>query len=153
MHEDMPLTSILNSDNFFNSLLRSWKRLLPNLMHKHHIWEDEWKRQPICWNPLIKDDYGNMLGRRTRLNWVVVDETFAVNVGTWLNFNQSSRNVMELVLKSIRGGMLMFQEISNGYNRILPTSFNSNHVWYMAFSSFNVLIGARAYTSNESFLA
>ena len=47
----------------------------------------------------------------------------------------------------------MFQEISNSCTRILPSSFNSNHVWYEAFSSFNVLIGARAYTSNESFLA
>ena len=83
----------------------------------------------------------------------MVDEAFAANVGTWLNFNQSSRDVKEQVLKSIRGGTLMFQEISYACNRILPSSFNSNHVWYGAFSSFNVLIGARAYTSNESFLA
>ena len=47
----------------------------------------------------------------------------------------------------------MFREIDNVCNRILPSSFNSNHVWYGAFSSFNVLIGARGYTSNESFLA
>ena len=56
--------------------------MLPNLVHKHPIWEDEWKRQPICWNPLIKDDYGNMLVRRKTLNWVAVDEAFATNVGT-----------------------------------------------------------------------
>ena len=47
----------------------------------------------------------------------------------------------------------MFREISNACSRILLSSFNSNHVWYEAFSSFNVLIGARAYISNESFLA
>ena len=106
VHEDMPLTSIFTSYTFFKSLLRAWKCLLPNLVHKHPIWEDEWKRQPICWNPLITDDYGNMLGKRTRLNWAVVDKAFAANVGTWLNFNQSSRDVKELVLKSIRGGVL-----------------------------------------------
>ena len=108
MHEDMPLTSIFTSDNFFNSLLRTWKCLLPNLVHKHPIWEDEWKRQPICWNPLIKDDYGNMLVRRKTLNWVAVDEAFATNVGTWLKFNQSSREVKEQVLKPIRGGTCLF---------------------------------------------
>ena len=54
-------------------------------MQKQPIWEDEWKRQPICWNPLIKDDYSNMLGRRTRLNWAGVDEAFAANVGTLTN--------------------------------------------------------------------
>ena len=46
-------------------------------------------RQPICWNPLIKDYYGNMLGRRTRLNCATVDEAFAANVRTWLNFSQN----------------------------------------------------------------
>ena len=123
-------------------------------MHKHPIWEDKGKRQPICWNAsILTDDYGNMLGRRTRLNWATIDEAFVANVGIWLNFNQSSRDVKEQVLKSIRGGTLMFQEISYACNRILPSSFNSNHVWYGAFSSFNVLIGVRAYTSNESFMA
>ena len=38
-------------------------------------------------------------------------------------------------------------------DKLCLSSFNSNHVWYGAFSSFNVLIGVRAYTSNESFLA
>ena len=74
-------------------------------------------------------------------------------LATWLNFNQSSREIKEQVLKPIRGGMLMLREISSVCNRILPSSFNSNHVWYGAFSSFNVLIGVRAYTSNESFMA
>ena len=54
-----------------------------------------------------------MLGRRTILNWAAVDEAFAANVGTWLNFNQSSREVKEQVLKPTRGGTLIFQEISN----------------------------------------
>ena len=81
---------------------------LEMFLHKHPIWEDERKRQLICWNPLIKDDYGNMLGGKTILNWATVDEAFAANVGTWLNFNQSSRDVKEQVLKSIRGGILMF---------------------------------------------
>ena len=71
----------------------------------------------------------NLLGRRTRLNWAAVDEAFAANVGTWLNFNQSSRDVKEQVLKSIRGGTLMFQDISYACNKVLPSSFNSNHVW------------------------
>ena len=53
------------------------------------------EKQPIYWNPLIQDDYGNMLGRRTRLNWVAVDDAFAANVGTWLNFHQIFRDVME----------------------------------------------------------
>ena len=52
VHEDMP--SVFTSYKFFNSLLRAWKDLLPNLVHKQPIWEDEWKRQPICWNCLIK---------------------------------------------------------------------------------------------------
>ena len=47
----------------------------------------------------------------------------------------------------------MLREVSNVCNRTLPSSFNSNHVWYEAFSSINVLIGARGYTFNESFLA
>ena len=62
----------------------------------------------------------------TRLNWVAVDEAFVANVGTCLNFNQSSMEVRQQVLKPIRGGTLMFREISNACNRILPSSFNSN---------------------------
>ena len=49
-----------------------------------------------------------MLGGKTILNWATVDEAFAANVGTWLNFNQSSRVVEEQVLKPLRGGTLMF---------------------------------------------
>ena len=96
-------------------------------MHKHLICENEWKKQPICWNPLIQDDCGNMLGRRTILNWAAVDDAFAANVGTRLNFHQFSKDVTEQSLKSIRGGKLMYQEISNACNKVLP-SFNSNHV-------------------------
>ena len=62
--------------------------------------------------------------------------TIVANVGTLLNFNQISRDVKEQALKSIRSGKLMFQEISKACNKVLP-SFNSNHVWYAAFSSFN----------------
>ena len=74
-------------------------------------------------------------------------------LGTWLNFGQSSRDVKEQALKSIRSGKLMFREISNACTMVLPSSFNSNHVQNGVYSSSNVLIGARVYTSNEYFLA
>ena len=43
VHEDMPSTSVFSSDKKINSLLRAWKCLLPNIVHKHPIWEDAWK--------------------------------------------------------------------------------------------------------------
>ena len=59
---------------------------------------------------------------------MAVDDAFAATVGTWLIFKESSRDVKEQALKSIGGSKLMFEEIGNACNRVLPSSFNSNHV-------------------------
>lgn len=69
---------------FLDSILGIWKRMRRSIIHRQPVLTEEFERQPIIWNPRIRDAEGRQLGMRTHIDWAAWDRGPASSLGTWL---------------------------------------------------------------------
>ena len=108
-------------------------------------------RQPLIWNPLFTDEVACVLGLRSRLSWVTMDNGPVRTFADWIMFLFTSAQDQRNMLSTFRGAKIMFTQLSMVYQVTLPTlQFDHFQSWYGMFSTLNILIGARLYHQNGS---
>ena len=69
---------------FLRSILGVWQALRRSIIHRQPVLTEEFERQPIIWNPRIRDAEGRQLGVRTHIDWAAWDRGPTASLLIWM---------------------------------------------------------------------
>ena len=98
-------------DCFACCLLRTLEQLRSALIQQQPICTEECLRQPLVWNPMLRTDWGHMVGARQHVSWGAMVGGPAHSLGEWIDFRRLSEEAQRDRLARMRGSATMIGDI------------------------------------------
>ena len=118
--------------------------LRPALVQSEPASTEEFLRQPLVWNPLVRTSRGHMVGSRPHVSWGAMAAGPARSLGDWIQFCQLPEDGQQARLVGLRGSAAMIEDITEAIpERWTRQTLSHAPAWMGAFTRTEVLIAVR----------
>ena len=128
-------------NNFITGIWRAWSQIRLGLRLEELASNEELQRQPITWNPRFIMASGHMLGAHTGLAWGPLTDGPGKSLGNWQGFLDRGIEDRANMLRHLRGGLTMFEEVQEVLNTQVLTLKLALNRWLGMFTDQEKIVG------------